>query len=348
MLFLCCVFLFFSFVWPFIGGYREMKLGNDPLPLYINMDYLKNPRYFSLSFREFFENIKKDGIGVGLCSVQFSKMENVDISENTTIKDNNTLEDIVYVKDNLSVNNANNFLKEVYVLKNAEFGNNNIIRALACDGNLVMQKQNSILRWLDVTGSIKIGDECNLGLSVTSDSSILVGKDCSFKRLYGFPVSFSEYLNEFNYNELSYDDAIKNYFLDSSKNIENDEKIFKKRDLSKIPNDSYVNCDVITEKSLVICEKSTLFQHVKTYGSLVLENNVTVYGNVFAEDDVCIGENCRIFGNIFTQGEVILGKNTVVGSKGKIKSVVGNTSIKIHSNATVYGFLSTEGEGYTL
>ena len=46
----CCLLFLIMIVYPFWPGYKEMKRGQDNDNLYIKKDYVKDPRYFGLSF----------------------------------------------------------------------------------------------------------------------------------------------------------------------------------------------------------------------------------------------------------------------------------------------------------
>ncbi len=51
----CCLLFLIMIVYPFWPGYKEMKRGQDNDNLYIKKDYVKDPRYFGLSFRNLLE-----------------------------------------------------------------------------------------------------------------------------------------------------------------------------------------------------------------------------------------------------------------------------------------------------
>ena len=52
LLVLCFVLLAILFVLPFIPAAREIRRKDDATPLFINMNYCKDPRYFAMSFRK--------------------------------------------------------------------------------------------------------------------------------------------------------------------------------------------------------------------------------------------------------------------------------------------------------
>lgn len=74
----CCLLFLIMIVYPFWPGYKEMKRGQDNDNLYIKKDYVKDPRYFGLSFRNllepFFGQIRELSAGQTL-EIDLSKKE---------------------------------------------------------------------------------------------------------------------------------------------------------------------------------------------------------------------------------------------------------------------------------
>ncbi|MDR3348383.1 MAG: hypothetical protein LBO03_02050 [Acidaminococcales bacterium] len=342
IVFFCILFLAFSFVWPFIGGWREMHVRNDAIPLFINMDYLKDPRYFAISFRRFFKNFLNDeDLRAGMYELKFSKPEKVCVLENTVISPERTLDVIAYARRDLVTERGVAFEKEVYVRGNAAIGPNNDLRALVCDGDVSLAGNTVLRRWLDAEGNIRAGGGCNLGVSLTSGKKCLIAAGCVFRRLYGAPVQTGT-------------SRKKNFALTAAIRDE-DERVFppppldaKERQVGEIWPYTNTHYSVITPNSLCVGSNSRILGHIKTYGNLNIDDNVLITGNVFAEGDIAIGVFCKILGDIFAQGSVSIGEGSQVGRPGKVKSVVGNQAVFLSSGAVVYGYVTTEGDGRAL
>ncbi|MDR2006674.1 MAG: hypothetical protein LBP78_05460 [Acidaminococcales bacterium] len=340
IVFLCVRFLVFSFVWPFIGGWREMYAANDAIPLFINMDYMKDPRYFAISFRRFFKNfLNNEDLRPGIYELRFSKPEKVCVLENSVLSSERTLDVIAYAPRDLATENGVSFEKEIYVRGSAAIGQNNDLRALVCDGDVSLAKNTVLRRWLDAEGNISAGEGCNLGVSLTSGKECLVAAGCVFRRLYGAPVKAGT--------------SRKKSFALAARDDE--ERVFpppplgaKERQLEEIWPYSDTRFSVITPNRLWVGANSRILGHIKTYGNLNVDDNVLITGNVFAEGDIVIGQFCKILGDIFAQGSVSIGEGSQVGRPGKIKSVVGNQTVFLSSGAAVYGYVTTEGDGRVL
>jgi hypothetical protein len=113
---LCCLFIVFSFFWPFFGGWREMRVRADHLPLHINMDYLKDPRYFALSFRKFFAPFTKTlSLSAGVRELKLSRPEQVEVFTEPVKQVGAVFEHVSYAQGDFATARKVSFDKELYV-----------------------------------------------------------------------------------------------------------------------------------------------------------------------------------------------------------------------------------------
>lgn len=326
--------LILLFILPFSAGFRELRRQEDAAPLFINMDYYKEPRYFAISFKKILMgSLEKCSSEDGIYSIMLSKQEEVEIVDHALITDGNTMKKIYCVKNQLQSGRNVVFEKEVYVRGDAHIGEENQLRALVCDGNVHILRGVRLSRWLDAEGSIKIEDQCGLGVSVTCGQELSLVKQCSFKRLYGFPIVTGEVTP-----------APKVHVIREELGF----TCKTERNLETIPAHSYKDCSLITVHSLTIGDHTVIKGHVKTHGNLTAGAYVTIAGNVFAENDIHLGPHSRVMGTIFTQGSINLQEGVVIGSSDRTKSVIGKKGIILHKGVTVYGYAMTEGEGIVI
>jgi acyl-[acyl carrier protein]--UDP-N-acetylglucosamine O-acyltransferase len=338
IVFFCVLFLLFSFVWPFIGGWREMIVASDATPLFINMDYLKDPRYFAISFRRFFKNFLNDeNLQPGIYELKFSKPEKVEVLESGAVLSGREVAMIAYARRDLATASDMVFTKEIYVRGNVSIGQNNDLRALVCDGDVSLADRTVLRRWLDAEGNIRAGRDCNLGVSLTSAKECRIAVGCLFRRLYGAPVRVGGFPKK---NPVQMAGA------------QTETRIFppadEGRELEEIWPYTENQFSVITPHNLKIGASSRILGHVKTYGNLTVEDNVLITGNVFAEGDIFIGRFSQVAGDVFAQGGVTIGENAQIGRPGRVKSVVGNQAVAMAGGAAVYGYVTTEGDGRAL
>ncbi len=331
---LCAILLIASFAWVFFLGFRELRLGEDPLPLYINMEYKKDPRYFALSLRDLFNDAfyrTNDGkLPDGLYTMHLSKDETVEVCDNVKIPSGQTLENIYYIKNNFFSGAGVEGDKEVYAKGNADIGEKNALRAVLADNSIYVGKDTRISRWLDANGEITIEDGCNIAVSATCLKRLSLGKDCHFKRLYGFPITTS-------FAELAAPAKVEDVVV---------EKVVG-RNINGIPTGSYVKGSLIGKDQLFVGSNSLVAGNIKSHGTVTLEERVTILGSMFVEGDVYIGDHCFVRGTIFSQGAVVIGENVVVGEPDKIRSVVAMKNITLNQGVRIYGYITTEGDGRT-
>lgn len=355
ILVLCFILLILLFIMPFIPGMRELRKNDNTAALFINMDYCKDPRYFAISFRKIFsDSLNKGGCDEGLCSIRLSKQEVVKIADNASVADATQMSTVFYVKHKFSSGGKAVFEKELFVGGDVCVGEDNQLRSLVSDGDVHVLRGTKFTRWLDAEGSIRIDEGCDLGISATCSKELSLASKCSFKRLYGFPVvtgaiGFSAQENDMPDGATAIREAAA--ALVPQEGIPDDgmPAVFTgeatERDLTEIAPHERKECTIITDDSLVIGEYAVIQGHVKTHGKLSAGASVIITGNLFAEGDIHLGPHSRVFGTVFTQGRIVLEEGVIIGSPGRIKSVIAKKGIALHSGVKVYGYVMTEGEG---
>lgn len=328
-LFIVLVLMFFL---PFVPGIIELRQKKDAAPLYINMEWTRNPRYFGVSFktklRRALENI---GDVPGRYDLKISQRETLDIVEDGKTPPGVVQRNIFVVKNALYSGPGVTFEKEVYVRDAAHIGERNHLHALAADADVHIQKGTHFLRWLDAEGSIRIEEGCDLGLCATSGKDILLGPGCVFTRLYA-PTVMTHGLLRFDEQG---DDALLPLPPES----------MLERGLCEVPAESRTFSHIIASKSLLVHDRAVIQGHVKSHEGIVTGEAVTIVGNVFAEEDVVLGPRTRVLGSVFSQGHIIAREGVTIGAKGKIKSLIGKKGVTLESGVKIYGYVTTEEKG---
>lgn len=340
ILIFCAILFVLVLVLPFVPSFAELAMQRDASPLPIKNDYVRDPRYFAHSFRR----IINENLGsrtAGRYELQLSRREVVEVVDTAPACTNNEAYPyICYCASDLNIESEAAFLKEIYVRGDADFGARNSLRALACDGNIILRHDSTVLRWIDAEGSLRVGRDCNLGVSASCGTEMSLGSGCSFKRLYAFPVVAGgrEGLKDAVMVALEADEGPICEPYDPAQLGDAELAMANILPYSR-------KATVITRVSLDIGDYSYIAGHVKSYGDLTLGKYVIVCGNVFVEGVLRVGEGCHIHGTVFSNGWIEIGVGAVVGDSGAIKSVVARKGIRLMSGAMVFGLVSTEGEG---
>ncbi len=322
---------------PFLPGMKELFRPKDEKPLALNINFSKDYKYFGRSFQKILEN----GLGTkkitepGEYTLFLSKPEKVRVVARERAEGNKTTDEILYVLGDFSSGNRAEFRKEIYVKGSCDIGERNTLRALYCEGDLVIGKGTVVIRWVDGDRDIEVKEGCRLGMSVVSPQRLDVAHDCSFSRMFGLPITTYQAQPP----SIPRDIQVKN-ISDTTMVITKEEIIMPP--LTTIPR------DLVTHQRVVLREKSFAKASIKSYRDIIIEQGSRIEGNLFSEGDVIIGAGCIILGNVFSQGRVEIGNGVHVGEKGQIKSVIGKKGVFLKGNVALYGYLMTEGEGKVL
>lgn len=354
-LFIFLVFFILLLI-PFIPAVVELIRPRDALPLFIRMDYSKEPRYFGRSFKGILKNSVSADTSPGIREVKLSRNEKVEIARSRRIGIGENVDHILYIIGDLVSEDKARLNKEVYVTGDASIGSMNTLRAIACEGGLYLSSNVSIDRWADAEGRVEAGDSCDLGINISSGNELRIGKGCKFKRLYGTPIITysleglcpSNSLKEDIFEDLkglrpSMDSG--NIDRQSTIRAVSDDAWIVDKDCMTVPPLTRVEGNLIVKKDLTVRNGCAIVGSIKTYGDLTLESGVRISGNVFSEGDIEIGEYSTIAGDIFSQGGITIKGKARIGSPGEIKSVIGKMSIRLGPDVIIYGYVMTEGSG---
>jgi predicted acyltransferase (DUF342 family) len=323
---------------PFLPGILELSKKKDAEPLFIAMDYIRNPRYFSKSFKEMLiPALEKTNGETGFHNIELSKNESIEICPSTEIPDEKEIHHLLYIQGDLVSGNRVYLGKEAYVTQNAVLGQNNVIQAMVAEGQISLGRETKIRRWLDAEGDIHVGERCNLGINISSGGKIFLGKNSVFRRVFAIPV-------------ITGDREIPDPF-EPPVSIEQSKPTkpgFIRRKAQTVPKGTILQNNVIFTRKVTIGANTLIHGDVKGYDEIVLEENVTINGNIFADASVFIGPNARISGNIFSQQSVHISHGAIISGPSNIKSVIGKKEVQIEPSVIIYGFISTEGSGIVL
>lgn len=334
IIFVLFILLFFL---PFLPGIIEIARKKDSDPLYIAMDYIKDPRYFGHSFKRLLSQATNGfTTAQGVSDILLSKNERLLTTGSMDIPGAERVDHLLCIQGDLISHSNAHFGKEVFVTGDTSLGSKSIIHVLAANGNVELGEDVQIERWLDAEGDIKIGARCNLGISASSGSKLHLGKHCIFRRLYGAPITTG---NEWG-NSIGDFESI----LPPMEPLPPELSFVRIKD-HRIPPGTIMGNNIVFPQDVKIGQGSILRGNIKSYGKLVLEDNVIIDGNLIADGDIIIGLGAKISGHIFSQKTVHISRGTVISRPDTIKSVIGKKSVRIEEDVTIHGFVTTEGKG---
>jgi len=330
---------------PLLPGLREIIKPKDASPLFIKMDYAKDPRYFDRAFKKILENaLQVDTETPGIKHVRLNKDEEVELCESRFVPESSSIENILYVKKTFVTDKKVRLKKEVYVRGSSLIGEENHLRALAGDGDINIGNRTVVLRWIGTSGNIIIQDECRLGIFCSCDGELNIGKGCFFKALYGKPImtygTTSIEPDRQENNQESHSQEIP----EEVRSIE-DLVWYSSAKYLSIPTGTKVEKDFVVKHNLILRKSCFVKGSLKAYGNIILEEGVTVDGNIFSEQEIIIGPDCTVTGDIFSQGYVQVGHGFYLGKTASIKSLIGKKGVQLTGKVVIYGYVLTEGQG---
>lgn len=332
---LLLVAFFGLMLFPFLPGLIELLNPVDDEPLAIDMEYIREARYFGITFRRRIdEQMSKQAMGAGA-------MGSGRIQPLVTIGRGTQTSGLIAALDHIEIGENCNF-GEAYCYGDVQIGADSTFESAASDGRMVIEDNCTVHRWVDSEQDMAIGTGCVLGVSASSAQSLIVGDRCEFQRLWGLPVRTSE-------------EPISRYVPDLPQEREEiigkdtgieieDTARWSSGDLT-VPAGSTVGRDIVAYGDVRIGANAIVLGTVKGRGRVTLDEGVIVTGNVIGQRGInCIG-NASVFGNMFSERDIELGPGTVVGRTEAFKTIYSQTRVLLARGVEVYGWIVAEEGG---
>lgn len=328
---------------PFWPGLRESLWPRDKYPLHIKMKYSKDPRHLSKSFRTLLvQSLQPDTISQNIRTVRISKEEVVEVKETCRIQTGNTVAHTLMVQKDMSTEKQVQIDQDLYVIGSAHIGEQNKIRTLACDGDIVIGRHTKVMRWMDAEGNIDIGAGSNLGASCSSVNRLTLGKDVTFRRLFGNPVVTPGYLERAQQRNAP---AVRKVAGSGSKIKTIEDTTYYRRKSALLKTGTVIHQHVIVKGNLDLADQVTINGNVRCEGHVTIGKGSIINGDLFSEGSIEIFEDAMVTGSLFSQDTIHLHPGTSVGKAGHIKSIIAKKKIILENNVIFYGYALTEGLG---
>ena len=293
------LFSMFLFL-PFVLSFIELFLKRDAEPIPIDLEYKKDPDYFTKRF-------------INLLNDALKKLNIQEVKEPTPIKLELNKEDwIVFPGDRILTEKTINtpivltkdtvflqkhvFKRELAVLGNAVFADKCIARALYVKGDCVIEAPVHIARWVHVEGTLIVNSNADLGVSVYA-REIKIRGCATFKRAYAQKI---DTLDEPLIDKKNVERAINlqgNFSITSNISIGGkdrpvfvDENIFCDGDV-QIEGDVWIKGNVFSQKSItlkngVVVGEEGKVKSVVARGEILIKGPFRIYGYIHSEKRV--------------------------------------------------------------
>ena len=309
---------------------------NKDSVLKVKQNRTRDPRYFAKSFKKIMADAwgKRRG---GMISLS-GKAEKYLDADKLTKTDYTEPCDCLAIADSSEFcpPEKAEFRKEIYAVKGARIADESVIRAIYSERNLAIGNKVSIDRWADAEGFVVTGDNCDLGISISSASALCIGKKCSFRRMYAPTIYIGVDSTKQKPEMRSVDEAI--YALKPS----------EERKHSRSVSESDENDEGIIPYSFISRGKFKAGENVIIQGSIrahkgvMLGDNCIVCGSVFSDQNVHMGRNCLVMGDVFSQENIYMESGATLGIPGETHSMIARGNISIEDGCMAHGYISNE------
>lgn len=330
---------------PVVGSWLMYRFSTVNV-LFINATKTKDPRFFPKSFSKIVLDAFDSYDGGDSIALSHSPEKfylDIDLAEKYPPEVCDRM--FIALEKRFDSGPAREFSREVYASGTAIIQENCQVRALYAKRSAALGGGSTVGRWIDAEGVLTVYDDCNLGVSATSATHLIIGRNCTFRRLYAPVIDVGTYADEIQEPEpLHRVPFISRTVLWGKLSIDEDDRD-EELDDETAGDAGVVPATVITPHGLRVLESIVVAGDIRSHKSVRLCDGAVVYGNIFAEDDVVIGEGCRVLGTIFSQEDVFIGEGSVLGVKGQQRSIVARGRVVFRGRARIYGFVSTEEGG---
>jgi len=333
VLFLIQLILLGLIVLPFLPGMREIFNPRDDKPLAINMEYTKDPRYFETSFKKMIRRTIPEPMP-GIHHVRLSKKEVAEvISSSKIFPENISVPHVVYLHGRLASGSSVRFEKEVYATGDITLGKDNLMRAMASDGDITLGDGSRVMRWVGTSGSITAGENCDLGIKAACDGNIVVGRGSTFRSLFASNVTIPR-------NIVSGEPFGPPLPEPTKRDKKKSWSLFKP---FRVEANDTVNEDIETRRSVIVGENATVRGNISTRRTLTIGRGAKIHGDIFAEKRIEIEEGARVYGSIVCLDEILIGPNVEVQHVDKNIHIIARENLEVGPGCLIKGSIKSNG-----
>ncbi|MGH2827065.1 MAG: hypothetical protein ACRDKF_08855 [Actinomycetota bacterium] len=320
---------------PFLPGVIEMKRPRDDEPLPVVHDNAKDPRFFATAFKRMLIPLLDEANDLpAIVEIQLRRRERLEIHDELLVPSKERRRGILAAKSHAVVEPAAE-LDEVYAAGNARLESGARVRALACEGSLLVEQGCKIGRWIDAEEAATIGKDCDLGVSASSGGRLTLEAGCTFQRLWGLPIATSPAVIE--------DDAVTPITRAAEAGLP--DSVVWGREWLSIPSGMTVSRDIVVYGDLEIGAGCVIRGSIKAHGKVDLGEGAQVQGNLISRKAVTVGRRARVHGNLFAEGDVTVSAGAKIGRPGRFKGLYTSTTVSLQAGVTVYGWVVAERGG---
>ncbi|HSR64085.1 MAG TPA: hypothetical protein VLM17_00555 [Xanthomonadaceae bacterium] len=231
-------------------------------------------------------------------------------------------------------------LGEAYAHARLDAPGGSVLRAVLCDGELVLGPGSGILRWAHAR-RIATGDGSRAMGRLSATESLSLGRGCQFERLSAPELRFGGGAAAQDPTPAS----TRGWVADRRARVvrESLDRLLCNGDVS-IPPGSLVDGQLIVRGRLTLGAGCHVRGGIKVHGPVALGDDVVVSGAVFASGDATFGMRCSVDGPVSSAGVVRLGAGCRIGRMEHPTSLVAPV-VSVAPGCTCHGSIWARTNG---
>lgn len=249
-------------------------------------------------------------------------------------------EQATVVTATLRLARGTHLLGEAYAHARLDAPGGSVLRAVLCDGELVLGPGSGILRWAHAR-RVTAGDGSRLMGRLSARESIALGRGCQFERLAAPELRFGAGAGEPPAREA----PTRAWIADARARVvrESLDRLLCNGDVAVPPN-SLVDGQLIVRGRLTLGAGCEVRGGIKVHGTVVFGDDIHVRGALFASGDVTLGMRCAVDGPVSSAGAVRLGAGCRVGRRNQPTSLVASV-VSVAPGCTCHGSIWARTNG---
>lgn len=330
---------------PLSSAIRELRHPRDAEPLNIDSNYSQEDRFFATSF----EKRVSDAVGAaprqpGPYAVVFRDPEVIDtVGGSLRIEPGLVPESIIDVHEDLIVSSGVRLSKEAIAGGHAILEDGSGVRALKSGGNIDVGRGASIDRWIDAAGTIHAFAFSDLGARATALTSIVLDENVSFRFLAAPVISAAGPADDL-LPALPETTPVADHVGNHRHRIRADGAVIVEEAFA-LPARAICRGDLVVRGDVNIGEGAIVAGSIHGGRDVCIGRASRVTGSVVAERHVSLEPRAVVEQHVVARGGATIGAAARVGRPGSTTTLLGDESVELAPQATIYGRIITYGLG---
>ncbi len=213
---------------------------------------------------------------------------------------------------------------DIFAREDLRLGCDSVVRAALAGGDVVLERNSVVLRWLHADGRIELEQgSCAFG-RMSARHSIRLHDASRFERMRAPEI--------FTGDE---DPSLPPVLLCDGNSIDVSRPRIRRKGHFVLPAGETLSANVVSTGQLHLLTGSRVIGSTKSYGTTLLERGCCVEGSVVCSQSVEISGQCSVGGPIMAESGVVIGPGTRVGSPDA-PTTISARHVRIAPGCVVY------------